>query len=110
MRLGKPVIGTAYSGNMDFMTDDNSYLLDYELVTLARDYGRYMAGAEWAAPDIDRAAALIRRVVDHRDEARAKGARARAMVERDYSPEVIGAAMRERLDAVRAGRRDEEHA
>lgn len=110
MRLGKPVIGTAYSGNMDFMTDDNSYLLDYELVTLARDYGPYMAGAEWAAPDIDRAAALIRRVVDHRDEARAKGARARAMVERDYSPEVIGAAMRERLDAVRAGRRDEEHA
>ena len=25
MALGKPVIATAYSGNMDFMTADNSY-------------------------------------------------------------------------------------
>ena len=107
MRLGKPVIGTAYSGNMDFMTEDNSYLLDYRLVTLARDYGPYMAGAQWAEPDVDRAAALIRHVVEHRDDARARGERARLMVERVYSPEVTGTAMRARLDAIRAGHRDE---
>ncbi|MEL6271125.1 MAG: glycosyltransferase, partial [Chloroflexota bacterium] len=31
MVLGKPVIATAYSGNMDFMHPDNSYLVPYEL-------------------------------------------------------------------------------
>src|SRR5437773_750002 len=28
MLMGKPVIGTAYSGNLDFMTPDNSLLVD----------------------------------------------------------------------------------
>ena len=37
MSLGKPVIGTAYSGNMDFMTPENSFLLPYRLATLERD-------------------------------------------------------------------------
>ena len=30
MYLGKPVIATGYSGNLDFMTAENSYLVDYE--------------------------------------------------------------------------------
>jgi glycosyltransferase involved in cell wall biosynthesis len=108
MQLAKPVIATAYSGNMDFMSEENGYLLRYQPVTLTRDYGPYMTGATWADPDIDHAATLIRHVVEHREEARAKGSRARAMVERDYTPEVTGAVMRARLEAIRAGRRDEE--
>ena len=31
MAVGKPVIATAYSGNVDFMNRDNSLLVDYEL-------------------------------------------------------------------------------
>ena len=105
MRLGKPVIGTAYSGNMDFMTPANSYLLDYSLVTLTRDYGPYFRGAVWAEPDVDHAARLIRDIVGNRVEAAGRGARARADVERDWSPAVTGEAVRARLDAIRAGRR-----
>ena len=60
MRLGKPVIATAYSGNMDFMTPENSFPLSYRLVTLERDYGPYMRGASWADPDLDEAAHLMR--------------------------------------------------
>lgn len=105
MRLGKPVIGTAYSGNTDFMTAENSYLLDYSLTTLTRDYGPYFRGAVWADPDVDHAARLIRDVVEHPGEAAARGARARADVERDWNPDVTGRAVRERLDAIRAGRR-----
>ena len=106
MALGKPVIATAYSGNMDFMTAENSFPLDYTLVPLTRDYGPYMRGAAWAEPDIDKAADLIRHVVNARDDAAARGARGRRMVEELYSPAVTGAAMRARLEAVRGGRRD----
>ena len=105
MRLGKPVIGTAYSGNTDFMTPENSYLLDYSLVTLTRDYGPYFRGAVWAEPDVDHAARLIRHVVESPADAVARGARARADVERDWNPDVTGKALRDRLDAIRAGRR-----
>ena len=34
MSLGKPVIATRYAGNLDFMTADNSLLVDYRLVPI----------------------------------------------------------------------------
>jgi glycosyltransferase involved in cell wall biosynthesis len=105
MQLGKPVIGTAYSGNTDFMTPDNSYLLDYSLVTLTRDYGPYFRGAVWAEPDVDHAARLIRQIVEHPSDAASRGLRARADVERAWNPDVTGRAVRDRLEAIRAGRR-----
>ena len=40
MAIGKPVIATGYSGNLDFMTDANAYLVDY---TLARGRARVLA-------------------------------------------------------------------
>ena len=106
MALGKPVIATAYSGNMDFMTADNSFPLDYTLVSLTRDYGPYMRGAVWAEPDVDKAAALIRTIASAPAEAATRGARARRMVEELYSPAAAGVAMRARLEAIRGGRRD----
>ena len=33
MAIGKPVIGTGYSGNVDFMNPENSYLVEYETRT-----------------------------------------------------------------------------
>jgi glycosyltransferase involved in cell wall biosynthesis len=101
MRLGKPVIATAYSGNMDFMTEDNSFPLSYRLVQLERDYGPYMRGASWADPDLDEAARLMRLVVDHPDIARARGERARTQIAQERDPAVTGAILRQRLKAIR---------
>lgn len=101
MGLAKPVIATNYSGNVDFMTEANSYPLPYRLVPLTRDYGPYMRGAVWAEPDQDEAARLIRHVVDHPDEARQHGEQARIDVARDWNPAATGARVRARLEAVR---------
>jgi glycosyltransferase involved in cell wall biosynthesis len=103
MSLGKPVIGTAYSGNMDFMTAENSYLLPYRLATLERDYGPYMRGAVWADPDLDEAARLLRRIAQHPTEAHARGRVAHEYVARERHPSVTGAAVRARLNAIRSG-------
>jgi glycosyltransferase involved in cell wall biosynthesis len=102
MSLGNPVIATAYSGNMDFMTEENSFLLPYRLETLARDYGPYMQGAVWAEPDLDEAARLLRLVVEQPERARARGQVASEQVARDRHPAVTGAAVRAHLDAIRA--------
>jgi len=101
MRLGKPAIGTAYSAPVDFMTRENSYLLDFTLVPLTRRHGPYPVGARWAEPDVDHAARLVREVVEHPAEAAARGARAQADVERDYDPSATGRAVRARLEAIR---------
>jgi glycosyltransferase involved in cell wall biosynthesis len=102
MLLGKPVIATNYSGNVDFMTPENSYLVDYRIVPLTRDYGPYMRGAVWADPDVAQAAQFIRQVALDRAAAADKGRLAQRDIEATRTPALTGAAMRARLDALRA--------
>jgi glycosyltransferase involved in cell wall biosynthesis len=73
MAYARPVIATGYSGNLEFMSDANSYLVPFRLMAIPKEYGPYHAGAEWADPDVDVAARLMRRVYEHPDEARALG-------------------------------------
>jgi glycosyltransferase involved in cell wall biosynthesis len=100
MYLGKPVIATGYSGNLDFMTPHNSYLVDYELVAVGDGAAPYPAHAEWAEPSVEHAARLMRDVFEHRAAARAKGRRAAADIRRSHSPRKAGQEMRDRLARV----------
>jgi glycosyltransferase involved in cell wall biosynthesis len=104
MRLGKPVVGTAYSGNMDFMTEDNSFPLSYRLITIDQDYGPYMRGAQWADPDLDEAARLLRLIHEHPADARTRGQRAQQQIGRQRHPQVTAEAVRARLEAIRQSR------
>lgn len=65
MALGTPVICTGYSGNMDFTTLENSWLVDYTMVATPRQTGPYPPGSVWASPDTDSAADVLRRARDH---------------------------------------------
>jgi glycosyltransferase involved in cell wall biosynthesis len=104
MRLGKPVIATAYSGNLDFMTEENSYLVPADIVPIARDHGPYPAGFEWADPDVTHAAQLMRRIVDDPSDAARVGRRAAADMIARRDPSITGAAVRARLEAIRDGK------
>jgi glycosyltransferase involved in cell wall biosynthesis len=112
MAIGKPVIGTGYSGNVDFMHSENSYLVDYAIGRVGAECEIYPPEGEWAEPSIEHAAELIRRVYGNPQEAARIGARAREDVARTLSPQATGAAMRRRLQelAERApGRRTSIH-
>jgi glycosyltransferase involved in cell wall biosynthesis len=102
MYLGKPVIATAYSGNLDFMTPHNSYLVDFELIPVGPDAAPYPPTAEWARPSVDHAARLMRHVFEHRQEARERGRRAAADIRRTHSSATAGRQMADRLARVRA--------
>jgi glycosyltransferase involved in cell wall biosynthesis len=102
MLLGKPVIATAYSGNLDFMTEENSFLVDYRLVELQEDIEPYKKGNQWAEPDIDQAAQLMRLVYEDRDLAQRRAACAAADIRKNHSSEVAGLAMAERLRQIGA--------
>ena len=102
MSLGKPVIATGYSGNLEFMNDGNSLLVPYRLVEVNGDAGPYPSGQLWAAPDLDRAAELMRWVVENRAAAAAVAERGRVDIATRRSPAAVGAAIRTRLEARRA--------
>ena len=100
MWLGKPVIATAYSGNMDFMTPSNSHAVGFRLVELDQDYPPYQHGSVWAEPDLDHAASLMRRVYEQRDQAAAMGAQAASDVRRMYGIEEAGPEALRRLNLI----------
>jgi glycosyltransferase involved in cell wall biosynthesis len=60
MSLGKPVIATAYSGNMDFMNESNAILVPYELVPVGDDAYPYPEDSRWAQPSIEFTAKSMR--------------------------------------------------
>ena len=100
MALGKPVIATRYSGNMDFMTPSNSLLVDYALTRVGADVEIYPAAGEWADPSVEHAAELMRWVVEHPEQGRAIGQRAARDIREQLSPQACGRAMRARLERL----------
>jgi glycosyltransferase involved in cell wall biosynthesis/SAM-dependent methyltransferase len=90
MYFGKPVIATAYSGNLDFMDADNSYLVEHSLVRIGPDAAPYPPEAEWAEPDLAHAATQMRHVFEHSAAAAARGRQAAADIRRTHSPQAAG--------------------
>ncbi len=93
MALGKPVIATGWSGNMDFMNEDVAACVRYELVELKGSYGPYRAGQHWAEPDIDDAADWMRRLRKDRELATTMAQAAQQSILTGYSPEAVGQTM-----------------
>jgi glycosyltransferase involved in cell wall biosynthesis len=66
MYFQKPVIATAYSGNLEFMTQDNSCLIPYQLVPVREGGYPYGEGQVWAEPNVDAAVECMAKLVaDH---------------------------------------------
>jgi glycosyltransferase involved in cell wall biosynthesis len=102
MYFGKPVIATAYSGNLDFMTQENSFLVPALPGRIGPDAAPYDAAGHWAEPDLDHAAALMRSVVED-DKAREERAhRGAADIRRTHSPEAAAAWIEARITESRA--------
>jgi glycosyltransferase involved in cell wall biosynthesis len=100
MYLGKPVIATRYSGNLDFMTDANSYLVDSTMRLVGEGNLPYPPDGEWAEPDIDQAARLMRHVIDNPEAASERGRNAAADLRRTHTPQRAGEIMATRLAKI----------
>ena len=100
MLLGKPVIATRYGGTLEFTNDGNSYLVDWQPVKVGEGAHPYPAEGIWADPDLNQAAALMRKVLAEPERARERGRRARSEVIKRHSPRVAGESMRARLRTI----------
>jgi glycosyltransferase involved in cell wall biosynthesis len=102
MLLGKAVIATAYSGNMDFMDTQNSLLIPYDLVVAGETYGPYQKGTVWAQPDVEKGAQLMRLLYDNRDIASELGQKARQSIINKMKLKSRASFIKERFDAIEA--------
>jgi hypothetical protein len=100
MYFGKPVIATGYSGNLEFMTPHNSYLVDYSLTRIGEGSDPYPVEGVWAQPDLEHAAQLMQHVFNDRAESNARGERAAAEIRAKHSPEMAGRSYMQRLRHV----------
>jgi glycosyltransferase involved in cell wall biosynthesis len=104
MALGKPVIATAYSGNLDFMTPENSYLCPARRSEVGPEREPYPADSYWAEPDVTAAAALLRHVYGQPEDARARGRRAAEDISSFHSAAAAGTIISQRMAIIRKQR------
>jgi glycosyltransferase involved in cell wall biosynthesis len=100
MYLGKPVIATAYSGNTDFMTSDNSFLVGYRLSTVPEGCPPYRAGAVWANPILGDAVSQMQLVRTAELWRNTVGKRAQDHIRQHLSPSVVGTLVRQRIERL----------
>lgn len=100
MACGKPVISTTYSGPRDFFDQNNGYPVRFERIKLEKDEGPYPAGSEWADPDVEHAAELLKELVNDPEGREKLAKRARRDLEERYSLEAVGKNLARRVDEV----------
>ena len=84
MQLGKAVIVTDYSATTEFCNSENSIPIPYKLIAIRP--GEYFESMRtWADPDIDAAAAALRRCYDNPAFRTAIGLKGKAFVEEHFS-------------------------
>jgi hypothetical protein len=81
------VIATGWSGNLDFMNDDNSALLPHKMIPVEdRDNAFDDKGQKWADPDVEAATVWLTRLADDRELRLRLGSRAARDVADYLSP------------------------
>lgn len=100
MALGKPVIATGWSGNLDFMNAGNSALVSYSLVPVQDPEGSFDAdGQKWADANVEEAAEWLRRLVADADLRACMGAAAAKDVAAQLSPHRLASTVATLLEA-----------
>jgi glycosyltransferase involved in cell wall biosynthesis len=100
MYLGKPVIGTNWSSNTDFMNSNNSCPVNYELVKLGQTYGPYEGYQYWAEPDINHASYYMKKLVDDIEYRSVIAKQGELTIKTDFSPERVGLLIKKRLEYI----------
>jgi len=98
MFLGKPVVATNYSGNTEFMNEDNSFLVNYRLSVIENSDGTFCSKTIWANPLLTDAVDKLREVYNNSDLRQMKANNAGVFVKDKLSFITIGTIIKDRID------------
>jgi glycosyltransferase involved in cell wall biosynthesis len=100
MYLGKPVIVTAYSGNMDFTRSGASLLVDYKLIPVQPGEYVFEESQVWAEVDEEDAARKMRKVFKDGPETRELAKMGQHVIRTEFSYGEVSRNMNTRLQAL----------
>lgn len=98
MAAGRLALGTNWSGNTDFLTEANGLPIDYTLVRLAKDEYPHWQNQRWAEPDLDHAEALVTRMIDNPNDAKALARTAQHSIRQTHGNRATGLKILARLE------------
>ncbi len=108
MACGLPTIATAWSSQVDFMTEQNSYMLPTDGLVPAEAKCPYYEGFSWGNPDEDALVEQLRYVYTHQREAKEKGLFASRDVLQNWTWANSAEKIKERLTAIGAAAKAEQ--
>lgn len=91
MLRGNPVIATNFSGNIDFMNEENSYPIDYQLTPVGGMswYVPWYDGTMWwGETDLHQMAKTMRYAYENREEAMQKGLKGREYIINNFNNKI----------------------
>jgi len=98
---GLPVITTNWSAHLDWLDQDNAFLIDVEALEPVPRLGTpndfVYGGFRWARPSLEHLRHLMRWVYEHRDAARERALKAREVIELNLTWDASAKRMFERL-------------
>lgn len=100
---GNAVIATNCGGNMEFMDDDNSFLVDSQMTyvsNMSTFNPWYLGNQQWAEPNIVHASEVLRYVYENKDEAAKRGETIKASIVDRYSWEKVAGIVVNRLSNI----------
>jgi glycosyltransferase involved in cell wall biosynthesis len=100
MLLEIAVIATNFSGNVDFCTQETSYLVDGALIPLAKGDYLFYEDQYWMDPDIELASLQIQLAYEDSRQRVIKLTNAKNLITEKYSIAAVGAAYKDRLSEV----------
>ena len=104
MALEKPVIGTDFSGNTEFLTQETGFPVHYALRKLMPGEYAHGEGQSWAEPDLEEAIRHMRGVVDDRADATRRAERGKQYIEAHHSAHTVAERIRIRIAEIRRDR------
>lgn len=101
MSMELPVIGTNWSGNKEFMTNENSYLIDIEgLVKIKENEINSYIGHKWAQPSEKHLIKILRQIYQNPQEAKKKGIKARQDIVKNFNLDSVAKIIVDRLNKI----------
>lgn len=100
MSYGKVVVGTGYSGNLDFMNVNNSFLIQYDFIKTSNTKGLIAEGLTLARPNIEDAVEKLKYIKDNFNALSNIKNNAEAQIRENFSIESIGNLFKIRLSFI----------
>ena len=100
MMLGTPCVATNWSANTEFMTEESSCMVGYELIPVNGAYQGDDGTMRWAEPNVHEAAVFLKKLRDNPAYYQEKAEKGKKLIEERISMQKCADAIRERMNII----------